>query len=291
MPYSNTVEITGYAANVANKPLVDKLDKNHFGLDDIDWFWRNFMSDNGEGLYATLVEPITGDFNRIAENGNAWKHASNQFRDLSKNLTDNTATLISQHWTHGESSAAYHQHIEIVWVGALWIGEELCTAIAKGFEKISEWSISLAEKAIEVLDRIIKAVSRLAGKAVPAVGQLAGAVEWIASGFQDFPYISDVNRIKSLIDQVYNIHEKIQQMAESVRGYLKACESILEAIKQVPEINSNQDMIEITKSLSTGREEMKEEKKKLTRQKSQLDSQLDRIDSTLNPGKGGNEND
>ncbi|WP_269756689.1 hypothetical protein [Amycolatopsis aidingensis] len=41
-------------------------------MDQIDWFWRNFISDDGKGLYAHLVEPITGDFNRIAENGEAW---------------------------------------------------------------------------------------------------------------------------------------------------------------------------------------------------------------------------
>ncbi|WP_253857786.1 hypothetical protein [Prauserella alba] len=252
-------------------------------MDELDWFWRNFIGEDGEGLYSALVEPITGDFNRIAENGEAWQHCATQFQSLSRNLTDNTASLVANHWTSGEASESYHQFVEITWVGALWIAEELCIFIGKGFEKVSEWSVKLAQKAIEIIETIVEAILKLAKKVVPVLGQVAGAVEWIASGFEDFPYISDVARIKDLIEQVYNIHNKIEQMANTIRSYLNACQGMMDAARAIPEINSSQDMIEITRTLSSGQQDMKEQKEAYQKQKKQLNNQINSLDRTLNP--------
>ncbi len=49
MPYSDTVPIEGFTATVGTTPLAEKLKKDRFVLDEIDWFWRNFMSDDGKG--------------------------------------------------------------------------------------------------------------------------------------------------------------------------------------------------------------------------------------------------
>lgn len=252
-------------------------------MNEIDWFWRNFIGDDSEGLYSTLVEPITGDFNRIAENGEAWEHCATQFQSLSRNLTDNTTNLVSNHWTSGEASESYHQFVEITWVGTLWIAEELCTFIGKGFAKVSEWSVKLAQKAIDIIQTIVEAILNLAKKTVPALGQIVGAIEWVASGFEDFPYVSDVTRIKNLIEQVYNIHEKIKQMVGTIRSYLNACQGMLDAARAIPEINSSQDMIEITKTLGGGQQDMKEQKEAYQKQKHQLNKQINDLDRTLNP--------
>lgn len=282
MPYSDTVAIEGFTATVGTTPLADKLKKDHFLLDQIDWFWRNFIGD-GKGLYDTLVLPITGDFNRIAENGEAWEHVAKQFQSLSKNLTDNTATLLSEHWTRGEASAAYHEYVEINWVGTLFIAETLSEYLAKGFAKISEWSIKLAEKAITLIDNVVDRILKLFGKSTPVVGQLVGLVEWVVSGFEDFPYWSDVAKIKSIIEQVFSIHETIENLANTIKGYVDASQSILDAIVSIPEINSTQDVIEITKTLKGGKEEMKEHREKLDKQTTKLDNQISDLDKKLNP--------
>lgn len=290
MPYSDTTPIESFRPTVAKTPLADKLDKHNFGMDELDWFWRNFISEDGQGLYSALVKPITGDFNRIAENGEAWQHCATQIQSLSRNLTDNTASLLSNHWTTGEASESYHQLVEITWVGALWISEELCTFIGKGFEKVSEWSVKLAQKAIDIVQTIVEAILKLAKKTVPVVGQIAGAVEWIVSGFEDFPYLSDVARIKELIEQVYNIHDKIEQIANTVRSYLNSCQGMMDAARAIPEINSSQDMIEITKTLGSGKQNMEEQKESYEKQKKQLNNQMGELDRTLNPKdyQGGN---
>lgn len=283
MPYSDTVPIEGFTATVGTTPLAEKLKKDRFVLDEIDWFWRNFMSDDGKGLYGNLVEPITGDFNRIAENGEAWRHVSTQFQSLSKNLTDNTATLLTEHWTRGEASGAFHNYIEINWVGALFIAEQLSEYMGKGFDKISEWSIKLAEKAVELLSRVLQRILELSQKFVPVLGQAAGVFEWVMSGFKDFPYWSDVEDIIGIVQQIYSIHSKIEELAGTITGYLSACQSMLDAVSTIPEINSTQDVVQITKTMQGGQQEIQEKQEEFDKKKGELDGQISDLDQKLNP--------
>ncbi|WP_216213085.1 hypothetical protein [Amycolatopsis aidingensis] len=212
---------------------------------------------------------------------------------MSKNLTDNTYKLLTEHWTRGEAADAYQGYVEINWVGALFIAEQLSDYMGKGFTKLSEWSIKLAEKAIDLLDKIVQKIVKLAGKAVSSLGGvLAGLVNWVATGFEKFPYWSDVEEIVGLIHQVERLHVQIEELVAALGNYFKAYQGVFDAVKTIPEINSTQDVAEITKAMVGGKAEIKDKKKDLEEKKGQLDGKLSEIDKRLNPqddttGEGG----
>lgn len=274
MPFSDTAPIEAFTPDVATTPLSGKFKRDHFLLDEIDWFWRNFFSDDDKGLYAALVDPVAGDYARIAENGKAWMHTSKQFQNMSKNLTDNTSKLLSEHWVRGEAASAYQAYIEINWVGALFIAEQLSECMGKGFAKLSEWSVKLAEKIVDLLGMIVERILKLARKFVGPVGAFAGAIEWISSGFEDFPYWSDVQAIIGLIDEVQTLHRQIENLADSMKAYFQAFEDVFSAIKSIPEINSTQDVAEITSTLAGGKKSIEERRREVKDTKSDLDDTL-----------------
>lgn len=283
MPFSDTATIESYVPSGDRVPLAERLRGDHDAMNAVDWLWRNFLSDRGEGLYTTLVEPITGDFNRIAENGKAWGHISAQFQNLSKNLTDNTHTLLTQHWTRGSAADAYQGYVEINWVGALFVAEELSTWMGKGFDKLSEWSVNLAESAVNLLETIIERAIKLARKFVPAIGQACAAWDWITSGFEDFPYWSDAHAIIGMVDEVLTLHTRLQELVHALQAYFEAYRGVLDAVGTIPETNSTENVAEITKTVLGGKAEIEESKGIFEEKRSALEGQLSSIDSRLNP--------
>ncbi|WP_162830210.1 hypothetical protein [Amycolatopsis palatopharyngis] len=155
--------------------------------------------------------------------------------------------------------------------------------MGKGFDKISEWSIKLAEKAVELLSRVLQRILELSQKFVPVLGQAAGVFEWVMSGFKDFPYWSDVEDIIGIVQQIYSIHSKIEELAGTITGYLSACQSMLDAVSTIPEINSTQDVVQITKTMQGGQQEIQEKQEEFDKKKGELDGQISDLDQKLNP--------
>ncbi|MGQ0842141.1 hypothetical protein [Actinokineospora sp.] len=285
MPFSDVDEVTPANIEVATTPLAEKLRGSYAVTDVIDWCWRNFLSDLGEGgLYKTLVEPVTGDFNRIAANGDAWNHVAESLGKVSNNVTENEVKLITESWTEGPARAAFQTHIEVTWVGALFIAKKSAEYMAKGFEKLSEYSIIAAEKVVSILDRIIDRIIKLAAKAVPAIGWLVGAVEWIASGFKDFPYWSDVDAIIGLVNDVLALHQTISDLVANADAYFKAFQEVLDAVGTIPEINSTHDVLAIADTINSGRQDMDQARTDFEQSQRDLDQQLTEIDTQARAG-------
>lgn len=279
--FSNTTEMSRFSPVGEKTPISDYLENGFPLTDAIDWFWRNFVSDDNLGLRDALIRPLVGDYDRIRENGNAWRHISEQFQFLSQNLTDNTATLHREYWTKGAGADAFRSQIETYWVGGLWMAEEVSNLIAEGFDKTAEWCIALAERASKLLDTIIKRIMKLSAKAVPGSGWVVGAVEWAASGFEEFPYWSDVQDILAMVTEVRNLHAAIQNVVDAISGYMGVTGQILSAVQRIPDINSTQDVIAIGTSIHEGTKQMKESKADYKQLKGELDDQLGRVEGTL----------
>ncbi|MDV6013290.1 hypothetical protein [Haloechinothrix sp. LS1_15] len=280
MSFSDTAEIEMFEPSGETKDLLGELDGS-YATDVVEHLWQQFISSDGRGLYDTLVTPITGDFNRIKENGKAWEHVSGQFESFSQNLADNTHTLLSQHWTYGDAADAYQQHIENHWTIGLYIAGKLSEAMGKGFEQLGDWSIALGERAIELINRIIKRLLRLAAKVVPKVGQVVAAIDWVASGFRDFPYVSDVQEIIELVDQVMTIHRRIEELVEAMQDYFDAFEDVIDAISSIPDVDHTHDMIYLADSLTSGLSEMENQRDKAERTADKLDEDLEELDDMV----------
>lgn len=268
--YKHTYEYEAFTPSGQVTPVTSKM-KDGFPLTDaIDWFWRNFVSEDGSGFRDMLVKPLIGDYDRIADNGRAWRHLETQISNFSANLTDNTDLLMDRYWS-GKAATNYHNLIESVWEPALMLAETTAQFIAIGFEKFAAAIIKVAVSACNGIDAIVKAIAKLAKKASPW-GAAVGLFEWIVSGFEDFPYWSEVNAIRDAIGRVEAMYRHVREMVGLFKKYLAAGEGFLSAAQRIPEINSSSDLFYIAKKVTTGTrainrtnkegEKMREEHKK-----------------------------
>lgn len=285
MQFKDTVEIKGFFPTVAKKPIAEQFEEDYFLLDEVDWFWRNFFSDENKGLYATLVEPIAGDFNRIAENGEAWKHVADNFRAISANLTDNVHVVLRDSWSQGQAAEAFQSLVENIWSLALFVAEEMSDFMGAGFVSLSEGLVNLAEVVVKLLAKIVNKIKNLAARAISGLGGvIAKAVEWVATGFEKFPYWEDVREISAIVSQVLGIHKTVQKLTDVVKQYIKSFLQAFDAIKAIPDINSTQDGFSIIKDVRDGTSGMEKQVKEYRENKGKLAERKSRIDDTLNPG-------
>ncbi|WP_147397439.1 hypothetical protein [Amycolatopsis panacis] len=284
LPYSNTQEIVGGKIEVDNTPLVEKLKGNHWETAAIDWAWRNFFSDKGEGLYAALVNPVAGDFNRIAANAKAWKYTAESFDKIRTNITDNKDKLLSSGWASGAGAKAFDEQISLIWSPALSIASKSADYLAKGFDKLSEASVKAAEKVVDLLDKIVSLIAKLFTKFCPGVGQIAGLIDWIASGFHDFPYWSDIQNIGRLIDAIFTLHKKISALVNAAKGYVAGANQIVDAIKAIPEAGSFGDATKIAFETKKGVTQMQSKKKDMDKKAGEVHSQRERFSAILDGG-------
>jgi hypothetical protein len=282
MPYSNAVDVPAGNITVDKTPLIDKVKGNHWETAVIDWAWRNFFSDKGQGLYSTLVYPISGDFNRIAANGKAWKYTAESLDKIQRNLDENKGKLRKTGWQDGPAAQAFDDTISMIWTPALLIASKSCDYLAKGFDKLAELSVKVAEKVVDLLDKVVDRIVSLAKKLVPGLGQVVSVFEWIASGFEKFPYWDDVKNIGKMIDEVFTLHKKITSLVSAAKGYLAGANQIVDAIKLIPEIDSVGDAAQIGKNVHKGAEEMKKKKESFDKAKTGVEEQRSKMDVILN---------
>jgi len=248
--YRHTYDYEPFTPDVEPIDVAREL-RDGFPLTDaIDWFWRNFVTEDGTGFRDQLIMPIVGDYNRIAENGAAWRHVEKQIGNFAANLTDNLDVLLDEHW-QGKAATNYHNLVESVWEPALMVAETTGQFVAIGFEKLTDGVVMVAKAAARAIDAIVRAIASLAKKASPW-GAAVGVIEWILSGFEDFPYWSDVNRIREAIARIDTMYQQVRDIVDLFKTYLVAADGFIEAAKRIPEINSSSDLFYIAKKVTTG---------------------------------------
>lgn len=295
--FTNVESVMEKPPTVENKKLSEVMEGSHWGTDAINWFYENFISQNGKGLYDELIIPLTGDFNRIKANGTAWKHAGEMFWGTSANLSANAKKLYDEHWSHGAGAEAFHHHIEFAWTPVLLIARESCKWMGKGFEAISKESIKAADKCAELLDRILRKIATLAAKRLNAYGFASSllnmGVKWVSQGFKlegkDFPFWGDVIEIKNIIQAVLNLHETIKQMVEAIEKYFDGFKQVLNAVKQIPDVDSTHKAVDVIDGFRAGNKKMSKAQKDYDKAEKKYDKQLDDLDKKVN--KSVTEND
>jgi hypothetical protein len=275
---------------VETKKLSDVMEGEHWGTDAINWFYENFISSNGKGLYDELILPLTGDFNRINANGAAWKHAGEMFWNTSANLSANATKLVDDHWSDGKASKAFHNHVELAWTPVLLIARESCNWMGKGFEAIAKESIKAADKCAELLNRILTKITTLAIKRLNAYGfatSLANVgVKWFMHGFKlegkDFPFWGDVIEIKDIIQAVMHLHETIKQMVEAIKKYFDGFKQVMNAASQIPDIDSTHKAVDVADGFRSGSKAMKDAQDEYKKSEKEYDKQLKDLDKKVN---------
>jgi len=200
----------------------------------VDWIFKQVT---GRSLIQTIIEPITGDWSRIAANGEAWRSAGQAMLAVSENLSANLPQLREQ-WS-GAASDSFGTHIEQVWQDALRAQSELAELVGRGFDTVAEEGRKLCQQAIQELEKLVdKLIQAIAVIWVPFAGW-ARAVQMVWDAFQLFQAIMEIiQAVRGIIEAAQNLFDAVSQ--------------IKSALEAIPDVRNLDDAIEIANRISAG---------------------------------------
>ncbi|TCP47208.1 hypothetical protein EV191_1122 [Tamaricihabitans halophyticus] len=110
--FEDEQDVSKIAPEAGGDTLGDRMEgDSRWASDSVNWFTETFLDFD---LYDKLVKPISGDFNRIEANGEAWKTAGELFWRTSANLSQNMETLVEDHWS-GPGADSFKNHVDLIW--------------------------------------------------------------------------------------------------------------------------------------------------------------------------------
>ena len=236
MAYSDVTSVTNLLRTpTANAGGLEQMISNQsIQVQVVDWIFKQVT---GRSLVQTIIEPITGDWSRIAANGEAWRSASQAMLAMADNLSGNIDELRS-HWS-GSASDSFGVHIQEVWRGALESQAELAELVGKGFDTVAEEGRKLVQEALKELEKLVnKLIEAIAVIWVPFAGW-ARAVQMVWDAFQLF------QAIMQIIQAVRNIIEAAQNLFHAVS-------EIKSALEAIPDVRSLDDVVSIANRLNAG---------------------------------------
>lgn len=184
----------------------------------VDWAFKKVT---GHSIVETVIMPITGDFNKIQQNAEAWKTIANSMKQFSATMTGN-ADIITQSW-QGPAGQAHKEYVDKYWKIGLTVEGKIASTIGKGFETLADQSQKLCGKALDLLKRLVdKILQALAKLCVPVAG-------WIAAASMIWDAFELYQKIVDIIEMVKDIIKKIGELWDS----LKTIGSQLAKIKEI----------------------------------------------------------
>ncbi|MEC3980029.1 WXG100 family type VII secretion target [Amycolatopsis sp. H20-H5] len=172
----------------------------------VDWVFQQIA---GRSLVEAVIMPITGDFTKIAGNAEAWRTIAEAMKQFGKTMTEN-ASAVGEQWT-GAASLAHEAYVDIGWRAGLAAEAGIATAIAKGFDALSDASKKLAAKALDLLKKLVDKLIEIAVKAcIPVAG-------WALEATTILDAIEIFNMILEIIEMIKDIIEKVGDLWDSVK--------------------------------------------------------------------------
>lgn len=222
----------------------------------VDWIFKQVT---GRSLIQTIIEPITGDWSRIAANGEAWRSAGQAMLAVSENLSANLPELRS-HWS-GAASDTFGTHIEQVWQDALQAQSELAELVGRGFDTVAEEGRKLCQQALQELEKLVnKLIEAIAVIWVPFAGW-ARAVQMVWDAFQLFQAIMEIiQAVRGIIEAAQNLFDAVSQ--------------IKSALEAIPDVRNLDDALAVADRLAAGVENA-------TRAVEDIESNVDRAQDGL----------
>lgn len=280
--YTDKQPITPKVITPAKTNLGDVMQGNRWASDAVNWFYKEvigqFFDTGGKDLYDLLIEPISGDFNRIKANGDAWKDVGDLFWKMGGNISENAADLTKSDWT-GSAATAFFQQMNVVWTSAFLTIQGVCGLLQKGFNAIGDVSIKIATKCANLLNTVLNEIAKLAVKAIPVVGWLGSLVEFVASDFKDFPYVSDINAIITLIKDAIALQQLIKTLVDTGQKVYQGLSQALDAIKQLPTVDTTAQAIDIVEGFKQGVDQTKKNATEFNKTQGDIQKQIDSMNS------------
>ena len=236
MSYSDVDPVGGHLQppEIRSGGLEEMIADQSIQVQAVDWIFERIT---GRSLIETIIMPITGDWTRIAANGDAWRSVGAAVDAISNNLTANVE-ILRQHWTGGAADS-FANHVNTVWAGALTAESALARLLGDGFEVVAEVSQQLCQEALDLLQRLVD-------KLLEAIAMLP------------VPFVGWARAIKIVWD-AYQIYQSIMGIIETIRGVIEAAQQLLDAVgrirgalEMIPDVRDVGDALDLARQLTGG---------------------------------------
>ncbi|TVT20845.1 hypothetical protein FNH06_19355 [Amycolatopsis acidiphila] len=198
----------------------------------VDWVFQHIA---GKSLVDVVIKPITGDFSKMRQNGEAWETIGNAMKQFSATMSGNAGIVTENDWK-GPSALAHKAYVDVGWKAGLLVEGQVAKLIAKGFFAVADGSEKLAAEALKLLKKLIDKLIEIAAKAcVPVVG-------WAAEATTVIDALDIANQIFSIIEMIKDVVQKVQSMWQSIQD-------IGSQLAKIKDIHSIGDAIDIGKNI------------------------------------------
>lgn len=196
-----------------------------FQVQAVNWVWEKVV---GEDLVSSIITPITGDFEKIAQGAAQWNNVRDALQAVRNNL-NNGLTELQPAW-QGPAATSFHREIGILWTTGIEADAQVAKTIGIALSKVADGSKRACDQALELIEKLVnKLIEAAAMLPIPVVGW-ARAVKIVYDGIQIY------NAIMDLIDG-------IQKIIEGAKAVLEGVQSVGSALGQLGEANNLNDVI------------------------------------------------
>lgn len=279
-PFTNPTAVTAKSIPVGKESITDAMDSKMRGsvaADAVNWIVGTFNKELGLGdkdLRQLVIEPLAGDYNRIRANGEAWADVGTMLDTVLKNLGQNAKVLVTSDWT-GDAAQAFLGHVDVVWAGGLYVASKCAGWMKEGFDTLADVVLKIATKCARILDQLIEKIVDVAKRFIPAVGQVIMLIDWVSSGFEDFPAWEDIKEIARIIDSIQNLHKTVTEAVTIAENYVKGFEQAVSVVRSIPQIDSIEDAASAANQFRDGAEQMQKARADFDANATKFRSQLD----------------
>lgn len=197
----------------------------------VDWVFQHIA---GKSLVDMVIKPLTGDFSKMRQDGEAWRNIANAMKQFSATMSGN-AKIVGENWK-GPAELAHKAYVDLGWKAGLAVESEVAKLIAKGFDTVADGSEKLAREALKLLKKLVDKLIEIAAKAcIPLVG-------WAAEATTILDAIDIANQIFQIIELIKEIVEKVKAMWQSIQD-------IGAQLAKIKDIHSFGDAVDIAKGV------------------------------------------
>jgi RHS repeat-associated protein len=207
------IALLNRAPDTAGGPKIeDAIREAGFEVQAVNWVWEKVV---GEDLVTSIIEPITGDFEKIAQQAGEWRNVKDALQAIRNNLNSGLQEL--QPGWQGEAAEKFSQLIGTTWTLGIEADAQAANLIGFALNKVADGSRMACDRVLALIktlvDKLIEAAAMLP---IPVVGW-ARAVKLVYDGIQIYNAIMQlIEGIKSIIQGAQQVIQGVQQVGTAL---------------------------------------------------------------------------
>jgi RHS repeat-associated protein len=203
------VALLNRAPDTSGGPTVEEaIREAGFEVQVVNWIWEQVV---GTNLVESIITPITGDFEKIAQQAGQWENVCDALQAIRNNLNAGLGEL--QPGWQGSAADEFRNLIGTKWTLGIEADAQAAKLIGFALKKVAEGSRRACDQALELIKKLVdKLIEAAATAPIPVVGW-GRAVKLVYDGIQ--------------------IYNAIMQLIEGIRAVIEGAQQVIQGVQQV----------------------------------------------------------